>query len=639
MSTAQRAWFDSIAAGFGARYDTRPAFVQRRAHFVEAGRAALARAPQSVGPRCLDIGCGPGAIALSLAALGFEVTGVDSSGAMVEQARAAFQKEGLAANDLGRASAGSCTFLEEDLESFLARSPAQPQDRPLLIVCSSVLEYLPDPAAALRAMCGLLGPSGTLAVSLPNRRSLLRRLEPFAQRLVPREARYLGRLENRLDVDSALEIARECGLACASVRHFGFPNLAGGLLKTLSGSAAIGTLSLLTLVHAEAPAQHHPAQRPLRIFVNATSARLGGGITVLQNLLPALGALDGGLHSWTVAARPQLAARIDPGLARIRLISPRGAQGALRPLWEQAALPTLARTADVIFAPAGVASLAARRPQVLMLQNLAPFDEGVLRRAPARKKVRLLLLRELAIRSARRAKTVLFISEYAKAAILPQLGIDPARARTVYLGRDPAFTPAAAARAPRVLLRLGIARPYLLCVSDFYFYKNLVELVVGFARARRSLFPEAMLVLAGAESDRAYARRVRETASREGVSDRVRFLGLVDYADLPPLYAASSLFLFPSTCESFPNILVEALASGAPTLSSRAGPMPELAGAGAEYFDPFDPDDIAACIGRACGDGAARAALASRGVARAARYSWKTTAAGVLSALEEAARE
>ena len=664
MSTAQRAWFDSIAAAFGARYDTRPAFAERRALFVEAGRAALARAPHPAPlhpapespaqaparPRCLDIGCGPGTIALALAEEGIELTGVDSSAAMIAQARAAARARGSAADGPAAASgggdgrAGSCTFFEEELEAFLARPAAQGERRPLLIVCSSVLEYLPDPAAALRAMCARLAPSGTLAVSLPNRRSLLRRLEPFAQRLVPRASRYLDQLggaahtaaRSRLDVEGALRIARDCGLSCAGVRHFGFPNLAGGLLKTVSGSAAVGTLSLLTLV---APGRASQVQRPLRIYVNATSARLGGGVTVMKHLLPALAARDGGRHTWTVAVRAEVAARIDPGLPRVALVSPRGSGGRLRPLWEQAGLPAEARGADLIFAPAGVASLAATRPQVLMLQNLAPFDASVLQRAGARERVRLLLLRELAIGSARRAKAVLFISAYARAAILPQLGIDPARARTVHLGRDPAFAPAAAARAKPLLARLGIAEPYLLCVSDFYRYKNLVELVEGFARARGSLSPEATLVLAGAEPDRAYAREVREAARRAGVAGSVRFLGPVPYADLPPLYAAAQLFVFPSSCESFPNILIEALASGAPTLSSRAGPMPELAGDGADYFDPFDPDAIAACLARACGDAAGRAALSLRGQARAARYSWDATALGVLSALEKAAAE
>jgi glycosyltransferase involved in cell wall biosynthesis len=207
----------------------------------------------------------------------------------------------------------------------------------------------------------------------------------------------------------------------------------------------------------------------------------------------------------------------------------------------------------------------------------------------------------------------------------------------VYLGRDAAFTPAALARAPAVLAGLGLRRPYVLSVSHFYHYKNFVELVQGFARARSRLPPEAVLAIAGGESNNDYAGRVRSAIAEAGVESSVKLLGEVPYADLPPLYAAAHLFAFPSSCENFPNILVEGLASGAPTLASRVGPMQEIAQDGAAYFDPFDPEDIGRTIADLWSDAPRREALRQRGIAQAGRYDWAETARQLLPVLERAA--
>ncbi|HEX4622124.1 MAG TPA: glycosyltransferase family 1 protein [Myxococcaceae bacterium] len=376
----------------------------------------------------------------------------------------------------------------------------------------------------------------------------------------------------------------------------------------------------------------------MRILVNATSARLGGGITVLRNLLPALAAVDGGRHEYTVVALADVAQAMDPGNPRIRFVPFRHKGLGARFFWEQLSLPvraTLSR-ADVLFCPANIAVPGARVPQVLMFQNMAPFDPRVVSGVTGSAKRRLSALRWLSIATARAATRLVFISRFAQRWILPQLHVSAAGTDCVYLGRDVAFTPAALERAPATLAGLGLRRPYVLSVSHFYHYKNFVELVHGFARARSRLPPEAVLAIAGGESSADYAARVRRAIAEAGVQSSVKLLGEVPYADLPPLYAAAHLFAFPSSCENFPNILVEGLASGAPTLASRVGPMQEIAGDGAAYFDPFNPDDIGRIIADAWSDAPRREALRQRGIAQAGRYDWEATARQLLPVLERA---
>ena len=359
----------------------------------------------------------------------------------------------------------------------------------------------------------------------------------------------------------------------------------------------------------------------MNVLINATSARLGGGITVLRHLLPALLREDKGAHRYTVAARAEVARIVDPQGDRLRFFTPLAAgETFARVLWEQGALPF--RKADVLLSVGNVGMLAGRTPQVLLFQNAAPFDAQVRSRASWRARGRLEALRALGIASARRAERVVFLSESARELLLPQLGIPRERTRVVYLGHDPIFRPNGAAEDSSVL-----------CVSQLYFYKNIVELLRGFALAQ---LPGARLDVAGAQPDEPYSRAVREEIARLGLSQSVRLLGAVPYEDLPKLYASARVFAFPSTCESFPNILVEALAAGAPVACSRLGPMPEICGDAARYFDPFDPEEIAARLRELWQDAAARSELRRKGPLRAAQFTWAEAARGLLQALAEA---
>ncbi|MCI0634333.1 MAG: glycosyltransferase family 4 protein, partial [Actinobacteria bacterium] len=339
----------------------------------------------------------------------------------------------------------------------------------------------------------------------------------------------------------------------------------------------------------------------MNVLVNATSARIGGGVTTLRNLLRAFVDVDGEKHRYTIVARSELCDALDPKHSRVELVTSNGVHSlARRVLWEQLGVALRAATsrADVLLSPANLAVLAAPVPQVMMFRNLAPFDPLVLANATPRERFRLETLRALGFASARVARKVVFVSEYARSAILPYLRIARETTTCIPLGRATRFSPEARSEAPALLAQLGVDGRYVLAVGDFYPYKNFVELVDGFGRVVGALPPDVRLVIAGTEVDADYASAVRGAIEREGLRGRVVLAGPVPYGDLPGLYASASLFVFPSTCENFPNVLVEAMASGAPTLCSNLGPMPEIGGEGVAYFDPFSPDDLASGIRR-----------------------------------------
>ena len=124
-------------------------------------------------------------------------------------------------------------------------------------------------------------------------------------------------------------------------------------------------------------------------------------------------------------------------------------------------------------------------------------------------------------------------------------------------------------------------------------------------------------------------------------------------ADLPALYAAATVFVFPSLYEGFGLPVLEAMACGTPVICSDASSLPEVtsspgplspwergsAASAALLVDPNDTDALAAAMVRVLADEALRRELAQRGLAQAACFSWERTAAATLERYRQLAVE
>ena len=113
----------------------------------------------------------------------------------------------------------------------------------------------------------------------------------------------------------------------------------------------------------------------------------------------------------------------------------------------------------------------------------------------------------------------------------------------------------------------------------------------------------------------------REGARPAGVS----LLGYVDKAELPGLYAGAAAFLYPGIYEGFGLPIIEAMACGAPVVTSNTGSAPEVAGGAAVIVDPFDVASIEAGLERATLPEEAER-LRTLGRQRAAAFRWDAAA-------------
>jgi 2-polyprenyl-3-methyl-5-hydroxy-6-metoxy-1,4-benzoquinol methylase len=228
-------FFGEMADFFDRRAQTET-FRERKKRFLEVARLVLERSPAD-RPVCLDLGCGPGAITLALARLGFDTIGVDSSAEMVELAtKAATESE---------EGNGRCTFVCMDLGEFLEGFTGEAD----LIVSSSVLEYVEDPTGTLELVAGRLRAGGTFAASVPNARSIYRWVEPALILRKPKAVRYRREWRNKMRAGELINEARAFGLAPAQTSYFGQIVIKGRpVLARFTRFPFIGTMTLIVLV-------------------------------------------------------------------------------------------------------------------------------------------------------------------------------------------------------------------------------------------------------------------------------------------------------------------------------------------------------------------------------------------------------
>jgi glycosyltransferase involved in cell wall biosynthesis len=364
---------------------------------------------------------------------------------------------------------------------------------------------------------------------------------------------------------------------------------------------------------------------PVRIFVNASSARLGGGQTYLRNILSHIPGPQ--LAQVYLLADASLTLS-NPPSNLIRLPVPSGLHNPLvRAFWEKVRLPKMLRelNIDVLFCPGGVVGTRAPRGcrTVTMFRNMLPFDEMQVNRHPLIwPRLRVLLLRRVMANSMLRADRVIFVSRWARNEIRRALGKPLQMDAMIYHGLDPEFRPVAAAERPKPKWLPG--GPYFAYVSLLEFYKSQIEVVRAFASFRRRTGADVTLVLAGGKSS-AYANEVIAEIQRQGLQNHVLLPGNVSHEELPAVYANATALIFASQCENCPNILLESLAAGRPVLSSQTQPMPEFGADAALYFDPLDPESLATQLVKVHEDPQLADDMARRALVRSQDFDWRAT--------------
>jgi glycosyltransferase involved in cell wall biosynthesis len=373
----------------------------------------------------------------------------------------------------------------------------------------------------------------------------------------------------------------------------------------------------------------------LRILIDGLSARVGGGVTYMQHILPALAEMDS-THQFIILFSPQYQADLigyTPSSIEVVPIDLPAEPLARRWFFLQTGLVKLLKhhQIDLFYAPAESSYLRIPVPFVMLSRNPSiyamPSAFGGQRLALIRHR----LSRQIPVwLSIRRADRVVFVSESFGKQITRQMRLNPAKTRVVYHGLSPIFSEQAA--PPQ---SLPTDQPYFLMVSTINPHKNYETLI----RAYASLPADApSLLIAGKTGHAPTFAMLQGLVQQLNLVDRVHFLGGVAYSDLPGLYQGAIASIFASRLETFGHPLVEAMASNTPVIASNLPVCQEICQDAALYFDPDDTASLARHLEAIWHDDKLRTRMADAGKQRATQFSWSESARQLVNVFEELRR-
>jgi len=302
-------------------------------------------------------------------------------------------------------------------------------------------------------------------------------------------------------------------------------------------------------------------------------------------------------------------------------------------LWDQAAVPRACRKLrpDVLLHPKFTVPLLTSVPTVMVLHGADWFLPDAAQFYGRLDRAYMHVFMPLYLRKARVAISVsqLTTDDFERIFALP-----PNKVRTVYFGPARHFrrvTDPAALEAVRQ--KYGLPERYILTLSRVggnSERKNIRGVLDAYAQLHAEI--PHKLVVGGLDCVRF---RDEYQIPDTGWGRDVIFPGWLDQADLPAIYSASELYLYPSNQEAFPIPLTEAMACGTPIVTSRVNGLAEIAGAAALLANPQDPDEIAGAVRQILGDPSVRARLVEAGIERSSIFSWEACARRTLEILTE----
>lgn len=374
----------------------------------------------------------------------------------------------------------------------------------------------------------------------------------------------------------------------------------------------------------------------MKIVINALSAKTGGGVTYINNLIPALGRRDRD-NEYLLLLSPSSPVRIHslPENFKVIRLGRLMSSPLLRVLYEQFMLPFFLgrEKADLLYSPGDMTTLASPCPVVLAMRNPVLYTKIPLQ-WKGRDRIRSLVLSKLARLSARRADRIIFVSESSRREIGTRLNIDPVKSRAIHHGLSSGFRWKDGEIQESEISKLP--PEYILSVSTIYWYKNYLALIKAYHHLISS-HPEIRipLVIVGGNADKAHYRKLTDYISRNNLSGRVILPGSIDYFRIAEVYSRAKIFIFPSYLETFGHPSIEAISSGVPVAAARTGVMEEILGDAAVYFDPDNLEEMEEKIKLLLADSELRYRLVEKGRERVKDFSWDKTARETLDLFQE----
>lgn len=302
------------------------------------------------------------------------------------------------------------------------------------------------------------------------------------------------------------------------------------------------------------------------------------------------------------------------------------------PIWEQFYLPKAAKDCGVqiLHCTSNTTPINSKIPIILTLHDIIYLEKWNFTKGTAYQIIGNLYRRWNVPIAVKIAKHILTVSNFENNRIKSYFKLKSSDISTAYNGVGKHFKPVT---NPAELLK---AKEKYHLPDNFVFFLGNTDPkknVIGVLKALSILKSKKLLnfKLLMLDIDREYLKGIMRKIGDESLVDDIVFSGYVPNIDLPAIYSQASLFLYPSLRESFGIPLLEAMACGAPIITSNTSSMPEVAGQAAIFVDPLDANQIADAILKLQSDNELKEKLKSAGFERINNFTWQHNAELTLS--------
>jgi glycosyltransferase involved in cell wall biosynthesis len=302
--------------------------------------------------------------------------------------------------------------------------------------------------------------------------------------------------------------------------------------------------------------------------------------------------------------------------------------------WEQIQLPRKIKNQkiDILHCTANTAPLGSSVTLLLTLHDII-YLENVDFKGTAYQNLGNLYRRWLVPKIVNKASLILTVSEFEKENILKRMPSTEGKVEVLYNGVSPQFNADYSQKLVEDFRKeFNLPPQFIMFLGNTAPKKNTLNVIKAYVDLCITHGNKIPLVLLDYKKEMVI-KVLQELRQPELINSFI-FPGYVPHQKIPLMYNAATLFLYPSLRESFGLPILEAMACGTPVITSTTSSMPEIAGDAALLVDPFQPGELTAAMHKALKNNDLLEDLRSRGLKRAASFTWKASAEKLLKVYE-----
>jgi glycosyltransferase involved in cell wall biosynthesis len=229
------------------------------------------------------------------------------------------------------------------------------------------------------------------------------------------------------------------------------------------------------------------------------------------------------------------------------------------------------------------------------------------------------------------SKKIITVSNFSKKELIGLYKIDPKKIEVIYEG-VPELPEVDEGFIQKTLAKFKINKPYFLYIGNWRPRKNLPGLIKAFKLFRGKSFDYLLVI--GGRKDKRFLDLEKEIKNNQ-LEGKVILTDTLSREEVSALYRKAIALTFPSFYEGFGLPVLEAQSLGVPVLTSNTSSLPEVAGEGALYVDPYNAEEIARGMERIAFDENLRRDLIKKGYENIKRFSWERAAKELLKVFKE----